>query len=370
LESTTALEAVADKVVQKSKVPSSSCTQQFEVEGEEKTKGKESKMEVEQCINKDEEAKHVIEDKVVKPISAKRFQISQQSEVEENDKLFEGSEQKHRSYLESRREDLTNDIQNLIEVIGNQEAKQKETLKPEIPLEKDIFKEFKTTQNVIGEITNAAIGKVDKAKCIHETTKATQEKKHTLKLEVDEKEAESLETSLKNDFPKPKDHVQVPELKDNKQHGSGTEEIKSAKIAAYKGAKPSKLQRPMVNQQSTDEINRKPEFVIQEHEGTKAFSPMLNILESENIASLQPQLLESQAREDEEAKHGIEDIEEDKTYEQVLEEEKEVKDETSEGKKDNAKIPKKLFIPMVLAGSAVVVTLVAIFVQHRRSRKR
>ena len=62
MEDTTTLEAVADRNVQESKVPSSTSTQQLEVEGEEKTKKEESKIDVqevvEKCINKGEKSKH------------------------------------------------------------------------------------------------------------------------------------------------------------------------------------------------------------------------------------------------------------------------------------------------------------------------
>jgi hypothetical protein len=74
---------------------------------------------------------------------------------------------------------------------------------------------------------------------------------------------------------------------------------------------------------------------------------------------------------DEEAKHGIEEIkDEEKDNEQVFEGQKEDEDETRGGKKDKAKISKEFFVPLVIAGSALIVTLIATFVRQRRARKR
>jgi hypothetical protein len=53
----------------------------------------------------------------------------------------------------------------------------------------------------------------------------------------------------------------------------------------------------------------------------------------------------------------------------VFEGQKENEDETRGGKKDKAKISKEFFVPLVIAGSALIVTLIAIFVRQRRARK-
>ncbi|XP_039690941.1 titin isoform X2 [Medicago truncatula] len=261
-----------------------------------------------------------IEDKVVKPLSTLRFQSSQQSEVEEKDKFCEGNKANYKGSIESKREDPTKDVQNLIEM--------KETLKPEIPREEEHKKgektEFLNGENV-GEtmqmetdepknridtkekqhVAKVVTEKMDKGKCFDEKMKTTQEK-----------DAESLESSQKNDidevkakrplelempdlqceFPKTKDHVRAPELRDGEQYGyikEGIEENKAPKIEASEGAKPSKLQSRSFNQQSTNEINRKPEFSIEEHKEEKE-SPKLNIVGTEKIDSLQPQILDGQ----------------------------------------------------------------------------
>jgi len=295
------------------------------------------------------------EDQVVKPLSIPWFQSTQRSEVEERDKFCEGNKANYKGSIESKKEDHTKDIQNLIEM--------EETLKPEIPVEKelkkgekgkfqigenvgetmqmetdepknkvdarekqyvakdvgvveskgkDMFKNHKTAQDVNDEkskihdeITKAGIEKTDKAKCLQETMKTTQEK-----------EAESLESSQKNDiaemkakrllelempdlqceFPKTEDHVRAPDVRDGERRGyikERTEEIKAPKIEASKGAKPSKLQSPRFNQQSTDEVNRKSEFAIEEHKATQEL-PKFNTVETEKIDSLQPQILDGQ----------------------------------------------------------------------------
>lgn len=81
------------------------------------------------------------------------------------------------------------------------------------------------------------------------------------------------------------------------------------------------------------------------------------------------EIVEKCINKDEESKHGreeIDDEEEERDHDQVYKEQKEGKDETSEDK-----ISKKLFVPFVIAaGSALLVTLVVMFVRHKRSRKR
>ncbi|CAL5185420.1 unnamed protein product [Lathyrus oleraceus] len=90
-------------------------------------------------------------------------------------------------------------------------------------------------------------------------------------------------------------------------------------------------------------------------------------LEVEGKEKIKKNELEQCIKKEENAKLGIEEIEEEeKDYDKVHEEEKEDKDE---GKKDNVKISKKLFVPLVIAGSAVLATIVYIFVKNRRSRK-
>ncbi|XP_061349347.1 uncharacterized protein LOC133294653 [Gastrolobium bilobum] len=79
-----------------------------------------------------------IEDQVAKPLSAPRLPSTQQSEVDERDKLYEGCKAEYDASLESQKGDPTKDMKILIEMKMNQEPKQRETLKPEIPLEKQL----------------------------------------------------------------------------------------------------------------------------------------------------------------------------------------------------------------------------------------
>nr|XP_004516223.2 golgin subfamily B member 1-like isoform X1 [Cicer arietinum] len=104
--------------------------------------------------------------------------------------------------------------------------------------------------------------------------------------------------------------------------------------------------------------------VEREEEKTKKKDSKIDIQESTKIETGQ-EVEQCTTNKDEEAKHGIEEI--DESYDEVLEEQKECKDETSEGKKDNPKISKKLLVPLVIAG---FVTLVVFFVRLRRARKR
>ncbi|KAK2366584.1 centromere-associated protein E [Trifolium repens] len=239
----------------------------------------------EQCGYNNVSAKEVgtIDDEVVKSLSTPKFQISQ-SEVEEKDKLCEGSKAKYKGSIESR-QNHTKDIQNFIEMKENEVVEQNDTLKQEMSLEKELKKEEKgeflngetmrektdepknkdKSQNANdenfkthGEITKDGI---ENEKCIHET-------KTPLELE---------KTIVQWKFPKTKD-----------QHDYGIEEMKLSKNAECQEAKASKLQRPRNNQQSTDKIK-----AIGEHESTKD-SPKLSIVETAKIDSLQPQFLDGQ----------------------------------------------------------------------------
>ncbi|CAJ2666299.1 unnamed protein product [Trifolium pratense] len=237
----------------------------------QKFQSKETHESKDESINQDilnqKIAKEVetIDDEVVKSLSTPKFQITQQSEVEEKDKSCEGSKEKYKVSLESKGQNHTKDIQNCIEMKENEEAKQKDTFKQEMPLEKGLKKGEK------GEFLNG------------ET--------------MQEKEAEPLESSLKNDVAEMKTkrplelektivNWKFPKTKD--QHDYGTEEMKLPKIAACQEANPSKLQRSKCNQQSTEKIK-----AIGEHEETKD-SPKLNIVETAKIDSLQPQFLDVQ----------------------------------------------------------------------------
>ncbi|CAK8532823.1 unnamed protein product [Lathyrus sativus] len=271
--------------------------------------------------------------------------------------------------------------------------------------EKDMFKECKTTQNVDDEkckiddeIEKSGIEKDDKKKRIHETMKTAPEKEHSVKFEVGEKEEEeSFDERLKND---------IAEMKTNRdydQHEYGAEEIKAPKTTTYEEPKTSKLQRKRINQQSKErkeahEVTRSPkmnneipkeeerntnvpESTISKEEQTQITTTHLKekvAQQSKVPNSLSTQQLEVEGEEktkkneleqcinkDEEEKHEIEEIdEEEKDYEQVHEEQKQ-----GEEKKNNAKISKKLLVPLAIAGSALLATIVFIFVKHRRSRK-
>ncbi|KAK2420647.1 centromere-associated protein E [Trifolium repens] len=243
----------------------------------------------EQCGYNNVSAKEVgtIDDEVVKSLSTPKFQISQ-SEVEEKDKLSEGGKANYKGSIESEMQNHTKDIQNFIEMKENEEVEQNDTLKQELRLEKELKKEEKdeflngeTMREKIDEPKNkyknqnandenfkihGEISKdgIENEKCFHEEMKT----KRPLELE---------KTIVQWKFPKTKD-----------QHDYGTEEMKFPKIAASQEAKPSKLQRSVNNQQSTEKIK-----AIEEHESTKD-SPKLSIVETATIESLQPQFLDGQ----------------------------------------------------------------------------
>ncbi|KAH1151755.1 hypothetical protein GLYMA_16G166700v4 [Glycine max] len=88
---------------------------------------KEKEVEGEQCTYNIESSKEVA-----------RFSSTQQTKVEEKDKLYEGG--KAKAFIESKKDEKTKDMKNIIEMKDSQESKQRKTLKPEIPLEKQIKK--------------------------------------------------------------------------------------------------------------------------------------------------------------------------------------------------------------------------------------
>ncbi|TKY46019.1 hypothetical protein E2542_SST28051 [Spatholobus suberectus] len=88
---------------------------------------KAKKIEGEQCTSNIESTREVA-----------RFPSTQQTKVEEKDKLYEGG--KAEASIKSEKEDPIKDMKNLIEMKENQESKQRKTLKPEIPLEKHLKK--------------------------------------------------------------------------------------------------------------------------------------------------------------------------------------------------------------------------------------
>ncbi|PNX85072.1 hypothetical protein L195_g041138 [Trifolium pratense] len=123
--------------------------------------------------------------------------------------------------------------------------------------------ERKNPQELTGPNLNYEISKVEEVQKENEVESHIPVLEKTIYKEEGTKanEVESLEASLNND------NVQ------HEQHEFGTEEIKEPKDATYQEAKTSKLQRPKINEPSTDEISRKSE---------------------ENIDSLLPLLLNEQ----------------------------------------------------------------------------
>ncbi|CAI8593865.1 unnamed protein product [Vicia faba] len=127
-------------------------------------------------------------------------------------------------------------------------------------------------------------------------------------------------------------------------------------------------------QQSKDEITRKSECVIQEKvaKSEEEKKPKMKEITSQfDLASGSKMVAEDEQciNNEQETKLGIQEIEEEKDYKQVYEEQRESKDETYGGKKNNAKISKKLLVPLVIAGSALLASIVFIFVRHKRSTK-
>ncbi|KAF1884717.1 hypothetical protein Lal_00028603 [Lupinus albus] len=93
----------------------------------------------------------------------------------------------------------------------------------------------------------------------------------------------------------------------------------------------------------------------------------------DQIETLQPNSTQTDQQcenKDHEECHGIDEIEEEKSNEQDIELLKEQKEEASEGKRDGTKGSKKLLVPLLMAGSALLVSCIVIFVHHRRARKR
>ncbi|KAL5080752.1 hypothetical protein RYX36_009173, partial [Vicia faba] len=100
-------------------------------------------------------------------------------------------------------------------------------------------------------------------------------------------------------------------------------------------------------QQSKDEITRKSECVIQEKVAKseeekkpkmKEITPQFDLASGSKMVAEDEQCINNE----QETKLGIQEIEEEKDYKQVYEEQGESKDETCGGKKDSAKISKKL----------------------------
>lgn len=170
-----------------------------------------------------------------------------------------------------------------------------------------------------------------------------------------------------------------------------TEGATASEVVADKGAQLSKFSSSSSTQQQfeVEEKDKKDADHEVGHQGSQEIKDSnINVQEStrieteqavDKIENLQPQSPADQQciiNKDQEQKH---EIEEERAYEQrdevcgedfqVLEEQKECKDEASGGKKET-KWSKKLYVPLVLAGTALLVSLVFVFVRHRKARKR
>ncbi|CAL0333328.1 unnamed protein product [Lupinus luteus] len=234
---------------------------------------------------------------------------------------------------------------------------------------------FATTQNVNDEkpvakeeIRKAETEIVDKAKCIDQSTKFTQEKMQPRKSDAFEKEAQPVEavsslprvTSMwvgpKNEneeqpwkdlSPIPEEmksketvelekHIMERKFPKIKEHApeSSTEDGEAPKIAAYQGSKPSKFQSPALTQQPIDKENRKLKNVVEAHEVSKESSPKENTeidfeecnertatVESEESKTLQPHSPESHCLEEKQKADGKEEATGEYKFRRTYEEE-------------------------------------------------
>ncbi|GAU31946.1 hypothetical protein TSUD_288800 [Trifolium subterraneum] len=193
--------------------------------------------------------------------------------------------------------------------------------------------------------------------------------RHIQELEANiSKEKEPL-----NHFPSPKEPFQQCEVEGEEKTKKKDSKIDAQEIEQDinkdKEAKHGIEEQKESNKVVVPSTSCPQQFEVEGEENPKKRESKLDVHESEKCK--RGQEIEQCINDDEEAKHGIEEIkDEEKEYEQVFEEQKEGEDETRGGKKDNAKISKEFFVPLVIAGSALFVTLIAIFVRHRRARKR
>ncbi|OIW06246.1 hypothetical protein TanjilG_23303 [Lupinus angustifolius] len=92
----------------------------------------------------------------------------------------------------------------------------------------------------------------------------------------------------------------------------------------------------------------------------------------DQIETLQPDSTPTNQQcknKDSEECDGIPETEDKKSNEHDIELLKKQKEEASEGKKDGTKGSKKLLVPLLMAGSALLVSCIVIFVRNRRARK-
>ncbi|RZC23938.1 centromere-associated protein E-like [Glycine soja] len=206
-------------------------------------------------------------------------------------------------------------------------------------------------------------------------------------IEMWSKESRELEKNgIKEDDSKAKSLVNMQEGKKSIHSSEGTT---TSEVVADEAAKPSKFSSSSSTQPfevegkdkidaSSDEesqvSNRDPE--IDGQESTKSETDE----EVEQRETLQPESPEDQQciNKDQEESHETHEIEE-KVYEQVdefdqehsqlLEEQKECEEEATEGKKNDQKGSKKLFVSIIIAGSGLLASGIFLFIRHRRARK-
>ncbi|KAJ1438444.1 hypothetical protein SESBI_03056 [Sesbania bispinosa] len=187
--------------------------------------------------------------------------------------------------------------------------------------------------------------------------------------------------SMKEDDSKVENSVQVRKGKESIQSIKGT--TASEVVVADKAAQPSKFPSSSSTQQfeveAKDKTNADHEVENAETQETKKKDSKIDVQEStkiktgkevEQVETPQPDSSADQQciNKEQEENHGTNEIEE-KSNEQVLEEQKESKEEASGGKKDDTKLSKKLLVPLVIAGSAFLVSLVVIFVRIEELKK-
>ncbi|MCH81086.1 putative transmembrane protein, partial [Trifolium medium] len=221
----------------------------------------------------------------------------------------------------------------------------------------------KTTQ--ASKFDKASSGSKRVGEKVHETSERNHQRELdevTSKMRVEQPTTVvKTPTNMDNEIPRDTGSQQnsmVPKNLPPKRDFDSMEDTPTLEVAADK----------VVQQLEVPSTSCTQQFEVEGEEKAKKMESKIDVHESEKCK--RGQEIEQCINNDEEAKQGIEEIKDEETdYEQVFEEQKEGEDETRGGKKDNAKISKEFFVPLVIAGSAILVTLIAIFVRHRRARK-
>ncbi|KAG4941589.1 hypothetical protein JHK87_045460 [Glycine soja] len=206
-------------------------------------------------------------------------------------------------------------------------------------------------------------------------------------IELWSKESHELEKhGMKKDDSKAKSLV---DMQEGKKYIHSAEGTTTSEVVADEAVEPSKFSSSPSTQpfevEGKDKIDASHDesqdsyrdSEIDSQESTKSETDE----EVEQRETLQPESSKDQQciNKDQEESHEKHEIEEEKAYEQVdeadhedsqmLEEKKECEEEATEGKKNDQKRSKKLFVSIIIAGSALLASGIFLFIRHRRARK-